>query len=160
MAEIISTIVHVHLFRENGTSPEYLLLHRVPDDPIYPGIWQMVTGVREMDEKSCDAALRETKEETGLTPSQIWIVPYVGTFYNVKRDSVDMVPVFAGRVELSDEVQLSKEHDGYKWCAYEEAVEEYIIPGYVEGLKILHKCIVTGKDRDKFTQISTEEPRG
>jgi len=157
MSEIISTIIHVHIFRWNGTEPEYLLLHRALDDPVYPGMWQMVTGVKEKHEKAYLAALREVKEETGLTLKQLWVVPYVGAFYNFKKDAVDLVPVFAAPVEPSDTVQLSKEHDEYQWCTFDEALSRYIIPGYVEGLRILHNYILTGKNTDKFIQISVDK---
>lgn len=159
MSEIVSTIVHVHLFRWNGSELEYLLLHRSPDDSLYPGMWQIVTGVKEGQERAYLTALREVKEETGLTPKQLLVVPHVGAFYNMKEDAVDLVPIFAGCVELSDPVQLSNEHDAYHWCTYDEALSRFIIPGYVEGLKVLHNFVLKGRNTDKFPQINMDELR-
>ena len=70
MADVSSRIVEVCPFRFIGDRAEYLLIRRSPGDPLYPGIWQFVTGRVEEGEKSHEAALRELREETGASTNR------------------------------------------------------------------------------------------
>jgi dATP pyrophosphohydrolase len=146
-------MIHLHLFQRCESGPKYLLIRRSPDERIYPGLWQMVTGMMEPNEKAYQTALREIGEETGLTPEVLWVVPFVASFYNPFKDEITLIPVFAAEVNPAEEVNLSEEHDIYQWCLYEEALERFIIPGYKEGLRILHQFIVTGENADKFLRV-------
>ena len=64
MPIVLSTMVEVCVFRFSADHPEYLLLKRAPEEPLYPNIWQMVTGSVEAGETAVVAALRELEEET------------------------------------------------------------------------------------------------
>ncbi len=68
-----------------------------------------------------NAALREIKEETGLTPEKFWVAPTVNSFYSPDKDYICLLPVFAAKVKSDSEVTISKEHDEYKWLNPEEA---------------------------------------
>ena len=68
MAEVTSRIIEVCPFRIKGDRGEYLLIRRAPDDPLYPGLWQFVSGRVEEGEKAHEAALRELREEAGDRP--------------------------------------------------------------------------------------------
>lgn len=101
-------------------TPRYLLLHRC--SPFLKGTWQMVTGGIEEGEMAYEAAVREIKEETGITPDQFYSADAVETFYMKMNDKVAFVPVFVAFVDEIKPVQLSPhEHDAYEWLPFEEA---------------------------------------
>ena len=66
--KIIDDIIEAHIFRLVEDRLEFLLLRRAADEEVYPGVWQPVTGRMHEGEKAWEAALREIKEETGLSP--------------------------------------------------------------------------------------------
>ena len=78
-------MIEAHIFRETENGIEFLLLKRASNQ-IYPGIWQMVTGKIEGEEKAHQTALREIKEETGLLPVQLWVAPTINSFYEPKDE--------------------------------------------------------------------------
>ena len=65
MAKIITNLIEAHIFRKTKNGIELLLLKR-SETEIYPGLWQMVSGKIQVNEKAYQTALREIKEETGL----------------------------------------------------------------------------------------------
>ncbi len=117
---IISNMIEAHIFRETENGLEFLLLKRAEKE-IYPGLWQMVTGEVEADETAYQAALREIKEETGLTPERIWVVPNVNTFYSHELNVISLLPVFAARVKVNETVKICEEHSDSCWYNPEEA---------------------------------------
>ena len=118
--KIISNMIEAHIFRETKNGLEFLLLKRAEKE-IYPGLWQMVNGKVEGDETAYQAAIREIKEETGLIPQKLWVVPYVNSFYSRRRNHICMVPVFAALVDPNSKVILSEEHSDFKWLDKNEA---------------------------------------
>jgi dihydroneopterin triphosphate diphosphatase len=86
----------------------------------YDGSWQTIYGGIHNGETATQAALRELKEETGLTPMHMWQVEYVETFYFRPKDYVAMMPVFAVEVPRDAAVSLNEEHDDLRWV--QEAV--------------------------------------
>ena len=58
MTEVVSRVVEVCLFRMRGGRAEYLLLRRSAEEPVYPGMWQIITGTVGPGEKGLDAARR------------------------------------------------------------------------------------------------------
>lgn len=104
--------IEVHLFRRRGRRTEFLLLRRSPDRTL-AGIWQPVTGGIEARETAWRAAAREVLEETGLRPLRWWALEHLTLYYEIARDAVHAVPLFAAEVAWTDTVQLSHEHDRY-----------------------------------------------
>lgn len=142
MPSISSSIVELIAFKLEPDGPRYLLLHRTREEKVYPDLWQFITGSVEGKEKAAEAALRELKEETGLSAVSLWVVPYVFSFYNADWDSVNLSPCFAALVQGSEKIILSDEHDDYRWLKYEEAAGELVWPGWKEGLRIVDEFIV------------------
>src|SRR5438067_13107267 len=70
--KVLSTHVEVYLFRRQAGRVEFLVLRRSPDRRVLPKVWQPVTGKREDDETAHASAMREVREETGLTPKRWW----------------------------------------------------------------------------------------
>ena len=153
MAIIVCRIVEVCAFRFVKDHPEYLLLKRSPDEKIYPGIWQFVSGAIDEGEKAVDAALREFKEETDLTPKRFWVVPYANTFYDHDYDVVNVSPLFAAQVDGGAEPMLSAEHRTYEWLRYDEARRRLVWPGQRQGLQVIDEFIVGGQEASTLTLI-------
>jgi len=112
--KIISNLIEAHIFRETDNGLEFLLLKRAEKE-IYPGLWQMVTGKVEEGETAYQTALREIKEETGLKPERLWVVPNVNTFYSHEINAISMLPVFAAKVKGAEKITICNEHTEYCW---------------------------------------------
>ncbi len=118
--KIISDMIEAHIFRETQNGLEFLLLKRSQNE-IYPGLWQMVNGKIEEDETAYQAAIREIKEETGLHPEKLWVVPNVNTFYSHESNVISLLPVFAAKVKGGEKVTICEEHSDSCWYNPEEA---------------------------------------
>jgi 8-oxo-dGTP pyrophosphatase MutT (NUDIX family) len=147
MPKISSKYIQVHIARINNTTREYeyLVLKRSDEVVPYPGMWQVVTGNIEKNEKSVETAIREVFEETGLKPQRIWTLPYVTTFFNSYEDAVLMSPVF-GIVVNNDSVKLSIEHCGHEWLDYKKCHDKLELPSHREAHKIFRDYILDNEN--------------
>lgn len=152
MPRINFEIVEVVLFRRRP-EPEFLVLHRSDGEDIYPGLWQIVSGGIEPGEKAYEAAYREIKEETGLTPIALYNTPLTNTFYFYTDDSVNVSPVFAAEVNAGDEIRLSKEHQAFRWLTGDDAVSLLVWPGQKNAIRIIHDYIVVNNPSREFMKI-------
>lgn len=148
MADVASQIIEVCPFRISGDRGEYLLLRRAPDDPLYPLMWQFVTGRVEEGEKAHQAALRELREETGAERVRLWVVPAVNSFYEPRRDQINVVPLFAAQLDAGFEVRLSAEHSVFQWLPYTGAMRRLVWPGQRNCLDIVQQYIIGGRGRE------------
>ncbi len=114
--ELVSTGI-IPVYMESGV--QYLLLK-------YPqGHWGFPKGHVEKNESHWETAVRELKEETGLSR-----VKRIGEFkdeieYWFQRESTrheKVVYFFGGRV-YTRSVTLSEEHDDYTWTSTERTLE-------------------------------------
>lgn len=153
MAEVTSRIIEVCPFRIRGDRGEYLLIRRVPDDPLYPGLWQFVSGRVEEGEKAHEAALRELREEAGAGPVRFWVVPAVNPFYDPHRDQISLVVLFAAQLESGFEVRLSPEHSTFEWLPYAEARRRLVWPGQRNCLDIVHQYILGGEEAGTLLEL-------
>jgi 8-oxo-dGTP pyrophosphatase MutT (NUDIX family) len=135
--------VYVHRVGVNG-GREYLVLRRSDDEDLYPGLWQMVTGRIEIDERAIEAARRELLEETGVHAADLDVVPYVASFYLETDDSIHHVPVFAAEVSVDTPIRLSSEHSALEWLGFDDAWHRLVFPGHREGLRILREYVLHG----------------
>ncbi|MEW6507935.1 MAG: NUDIX pyrophosphatase [Bacteroidota bacterium] len=150
--ETNNSLIEAHIFRERGNDIEFLLLKRANNER-YPGIWQMVTGSVNENEKAFTAALREILEETGLVPQKLWVVPNVNSFYSPEKDKVIMIPVFAALVNSASEVIISSEHSEYKWVSKEEAKKLLAWNGQRNSVDNIHQYFTTEKSTLYFNEI-------
>lgn len=134
--EIKSNLIEVHIFRQQKNIMEFLLLKR-SHDQYYPDLWQMVSGKIKPKEKAFETALRELKEETGLTPLNLWIVPNVNSFYSFENDSITILPVFAAEIMDDAKVFISREHSEFRWCSPEEAKKKLAWIGQKNSVDII-----------------------
>ena len=98
----------------NGASQEFLQLHRLPDDYISAS-WQIVRGGVNEGETWIRGALRELREETGLTPREFYRLGSVEIFYTPFDDTIWHSVAFCAIVDRAQEVQLNEEHDAFRW---------------------------------------------
>ncbi|NOX65777.1 MAG: NUDIX domain-containing protein [Chlorobi bacterium] len=138
--KIISNLVEAHIFRRKGGELELLAIKRT-GGLSYPNLWQMVTGGIQDGEKAYITALREIKEETGLTPKRLWSLPNINSFYSSEDDCIFMIPVFAAEVDAEDTVTISFEHSEYKWIGKDEMIEILAWPGQKKSVEILHEYL-------------------
>lgn len=114
----------------------YLMLKR---NPKKGNFWQPITGNVELNETFEQAALRELKEETGITEFiKIFDTNYFFDFFDDDRQQHEKV--FAVEVSITSIVTLSEEHTEYQWATSEDCLNKYLkYPGNIEGLRNLSK---------------------
>ena len=120
------------MFRRKGRNLTFLLLKRAPTEQPYPGIWQIVSGRRLAGESAPQTALREVREETGVDPVGLRILPYVNTFYTVEDDRVQSVPTFAAELPADAMVSISEEHSASDWVTRKKA--EHLVQWPAHGV--------------------------
>ena len=154
--KIISNLIETHIFRKSGDGIEFLLLKRA-ENQIYPGLWQMITGkIKESTsggEKAFETALREIKEETGLTPAQLWVVPTINSFYEPKEEYICLLPVFAAKVVGNPEIKISSEHTEFKWVDKAKAKQLLAWPGQREAVDIIVEYFLNEKTFLNFVEV-------
>lgn len=150
--DIKLNLIECHIIRKKEKGIEYLLLQRSQME-IYPNIWQMVTGKIKENEKAFDAAEREIFEETNLNVRQMYVVPHINPFYNDVDDTINFVPVFVAVVDSEAEVNISKEHQAYKWVSKKKAKELLAWPGQAKSVNIIHDYFVKHKKNLNFAEI-------
>jgi dihydroneopterin triphosphate diphosphatase len=153
MAEIVSRIVEVCVFRFRRDRPEYLLLRRSSLDPLYPNLWQLISGGIREGETAVAAARRELSEETGLIPVYFWIVPHMSTFYDPSHDRTHISPLFATQVSPDLEPKLSDEHQACAWLSVGDARTRLVWPGQRRGLEIVHDYLIRGEEAAGLARI-------
>jgi dATP pyrophosphohydrolase len=108
---------------------QYLVMHRTPQGG---GYWHGVAGALERDETFAEAARRELQEETGLAAEPVEIgepyvyslagEPEVGDLFPPDVEGVTVRP-FLVEAPSGWEPTLNEEHDEYRWCSQDEALE-------------------------------------
>lgn len=131
--------VHVAVSKENEIW--HLALRRSENCKLYPTMWQTITGTLEVGENAFDAAKRELQEESGLITDTWYKLPYLGGFYDLRRDTVESVPTFAVILEDFRDIIISVEHTEYNWLRNSELEDFFPIPDHVNGALQLEKII-------------------
>lgn len=144
MPTIRSDIVDIYLFRRSGIQPgtELLQLRRATN-PMH-GSWHPVMGHIERGETAAACAVREMREETGLTRPQtlgLWALEQVHPFYIAKTDEIVMSPRFAAEVAPGWEPTLNDEHDAARWIPLGEAPQQFLWPGQVASIAELRTML-------------------
>jgi dihydroneopterin triphosphate diphosphatase len=108
--------VTVFVVRSAAAGREFLQLRRSSGDYL-GGTWQTVRGTSEGGETAVQTALRELREETGLTPMELHSLGLVETFYIAKLDTMWHSAAFLAVVAADATITLDAEHDDFRWLA-------------------------------------------
>ena len=108
------------LFRNDSGKNEFLLLN-------YPqGHWDFVKGKIEQNETLHGAALRETKEETGITN-----IEFIDGFeesveydFRFKKEDIHKKVIFFLAKTSEKNIKISHEHNDYLWLEYDDALKK------------------------------------
>ncbi len=107
--------------RDGKVETKYLLLYHGR------GYWNFPKGKLEQDERSFEAALRETGEEAGILPGNLRMERdfkesdrYI---YQREGNKIFKIVVFYLAQTNQADIKLSSEHEGYGWFLYKDAVK-------------------------------------
>ena len=119
------------VFRCQNSSKMFLLLHHAS------GHWDLPKGHVEKGETEEATALRELKEETGISNARL--VPGFRekiTYYYKRNSETFFKQVRFFLVETKQkEVRVSSEHKGFQWLPFKEAVKKLTFKNAREILK-------------------------
>lgn len=151
MNQIKVRVVDCYIYRRTDDGILFLLMKRNLNK-IYEHLWQGVAGKIEEGETSSEAAIRELKEETGLSPLNMFVADHVSKFYEVHGDRINLVPVFGIEVD-SEIINLSEEHISYKWVDINEALNTLVWNGQKKGIQTVHDMVINNDDRMIWSKV-------
>ena len=117
---IEETSAGIVLFRKEKSKKLFLLLH-------YPsGHWDFVKGKMEKGESTHQTAIRETKEETGITDITFLenFEEWIEYNFQYQGELVNKKVVFFLAETKTEEVKISHEHQNYAWMDYNTSMEK------------------------------------
>lgn len=135
--------IAVVLLKEIDGEYKVLLLKR--STSVLKNAWCYIGGSIKKDEKAWEAAIREVREETGITKVSLYSSNTFDQFYSPVENYIYIAPVFVGFVDTSQVVILNYEHSEYKWLTFNEAIEKATMPGNDKVLKFIEKHFVKNK---------------
>ena len=108
------------MFRNDSSKNEFLLLN-------YPqGHWDFVKGKVEQNETPHETAIREAREETGITN-----IEFIDGFeesveydFRFKKEDIHKKVVFLLPKTNEKNIRLSHEHNDYLWLEYNDALKK------------------------------------
>jgi type II secretory ATPase GspE/PulE/Tfp pilus assembly ATPase PilB-like protein/8-oxo-dGTP pyrophosphatase MutT (NUDIX family) len=133
MAELKIGSVDVFIIRPRPEGWLVLVLRRA-DNTRCPGTWETVHGTIEQGEEPEQAAQREVREETGLTPRRMYSLN-VQPFYLPQRHVVMLGVGFVVFVDEPGLVTLDSEHDLSEWLTVDDAMKRFHWPRERDGLR-------------------------
>ncbi|MEM1314776.1 MAG: NUDIX domain-containing protein [Pseudomonadota bacterium] len=141
MAEIPvrAFLVSLAALRETEAGHEVLLMRRTQG---LAGTWCQVAGKIEAGERAWQAALRELREETGLTPRALYSADVCEQFYEAARDAITLAPVFVALVDADAQVALNAEHDAFEWLDFDAAEARVDFAGQRRVLRCIREAFV------------------
>ena len=124
--------VSVYVLRCRAGATELLFLRR--SGGRFAGQWWPVTGTCKLAEEPVLCARRELLEETGLSPRSL-----LKTELTVPVEGGGHLRIYVAGVAASARVRTNWEHDAYRWCAADDAVEvvgEFAAPIVREAVRL------------------------
>lgn len=134
-------LIDVYPYHKQEDEVLFLIFKR-SSEVLYPNQWRMIGGKVLKQESYHEAAFRELKEETSITPRLFWSIPSLNQFYDHKNNNIHHIPVFGAEVESDPNISLNHEHVDWKWISKDE-IDSYIEWPEQERLMHLLADIVT-----------------
>ena len=152
--EISSGII---VYRDTPEGPRFLTLYYGHN------YWTFPRGKIAQEERSFEAAVRETREETGLTRGDMVLADHFKThenwtFVKNNRKIHKTVIFYLGRTEKKN-VRLSDEHQGYCWLLYREALHIFTGERHSENRRVIRQAYeyITGGARPRAVHRPSQE---
>jgi 8-oxo-dGTP pyrophosphatase MutT (NUDIX family) len=108
-----------------------------------PGAWEIVHGHIEPGEEPADAAIREVREESGLTVARLYNLR-VQPFYLHRAGILELAIVFVAFVNEPANVITSGEHDRAEWLTVDEALARLGFPSERASVREAVELLSTG----------------
>lgn len=123
-------------YRKTREGPKFLILYHGG------GYWNFPKGHIESEEKSLAAALRETKEEAGLSSRDLRVIQgfkaYERFYFKKGGKGIFKIVIFYLAEARASEVKVSFEHQGYGWFLFKDA--QRILEEYKDSRKVLRRA--------------------
>lgn len=133
--KVVSKVVFIS--SDNKT----LLIRRSETDTRRPLQWDLAGGMVDPGETVLDAAIRETKEETGITLlSENVILSYTKAAFTEMGNVCWLFFVY--QLTETPEVLLSKEHDKYQWVSFQDAIDAIEYTNQRDALNHIQKFVL------------------
>ena len=150
--------VEVYVFRRRARRVEFLCLRRAAGRSL-AGVWQPITGKRRGREGAAAAALREFREETGLTARRMWALETVTAYFDPGSNRLSVLPLFAVEVGARERVELSSEHDASRFATARAAGTLYLWESQRRGLEAVRREVLTRRDLARALELKLERGR-
>ena len=125
------------VFRRTREGLKFLILYHGHN------YWNFPKGKIESEEKSLAAALRETREETGLATNDLRVLPnfraHERFHYRWAGQPYFKIVIFYLAETRNPRVRVSEEHEGYGWFLPNEAAK--ILGKYRDSQRVLKQAI-------------------
>ena len=149
---IIAPFISVYLIKYTENEAKFLIIKR--DREPYKNIWQPVTGKIREGEKAWQAALRELKEETGLTPDRFYSAEFIEKFYELNMEIIALSPAFVGFVEGEPDIKLSHEHREFLWVTVDEAIDKVVFYEQKAAFRHIEKYFIESEPPEFLRVVS------
>jgi 8-oxo-dGTP pyrophosphatase MutT (NUDIX family) len=111
----------------------------------------------EEGETAVAAALREVKEEVGLSRPEMkgfWALEQVHPFFIARRDEIVLSPRFAAEVAPAWEPTLNDEHSAHRWISGHQAGRYFMWPGQGAAIReILESLLRPGALGERWLRV-------
>lgn len=143
---------------EGADTHELLQLRRAKDD--YMGAaWSTVRGKAESGETAYAAALRELREEAGISATEFYQLDTVDVFYLHGDDTIWHCPGFCAVVGRDVKITLNPEHDAYRWIERSRIDQDFLWPGERAQLAELCREILDNGPAKSYLRIPESKIR-
>lgn len=142
MTEIKPGVVDVFVIRPIPAGWRVLVLQRAADTRC-PGAWETIHGRIEPGETPEHAAIRETREESGLQAARLYSIT-VHPFYLHAQQTVQLAIVFAAFVPEPGAVAIGPEHRAWEWLSVDDAIARFAWPRERVSMREIVSLLSTG----------------
>ncbi|MDX1530645.1 MAG: hypothetical protein R3362_03890 [Rhodothermales bacterium] len=133
------------VFSRARGEPRYLLFYASQEkaDRYFNGgrFWQLVPGCLVRDGETLRGALDRVLTGLRLDVVGVWAAEYTYTIYNLKRESVEVIPVFAAEVAAARGVPLPEGVSEQAWLSASACEERLVFRGLKEGLRCVREYV-------------------